>query len=157
MVIGYVKVADMVEAKRLIDEMPQRNVASWNAMIWDFVKVGDLGNARVVLDAMPEKSVASFTIMIDGYAKAGDMATSRFLFDQAPEKDIGDTYTYKVIASLEKILQGFEHVYGDIVGGVIDVNELGFLVKHMEGMVRKMDKYVSNTMNLYSEMEVLNQ
>ncbi|RYQ92827.1 hypothetical protein Ahy_B09g099077 [Arachis hypogaea] len=94
---------------------------------------------------MPEKSVASFTIMIDGYAKAGDMATSRFLFDQAPEKDIG------------KKCFGFEHVYGDIVSGVIDVNELGFLVKHMEGMVRKMDRYVSNTKNLYNEMEVLNQ
>ncbi|KAL4394285.1 hypothetical protein AHAS_Ahas02G0136700 [Arachis hypogaea] len=96
MVVGYVKVGDMVEAKRLFDEMPQRNVASWNAMIWDFVKV--------VLDAMPEKSVASFTIMIDGYAKAGD-----------------------------GYLKGFEHVYGDIVSGVVDVNELGFLVKHMEG------------------------
>ncbi|KAL4330684.1 hypothetical protein HN51_037383 [Arachis hypogaea] len=157
MVVGYVKVGDMVEAKRLFDEMPHRNVASWNAIIWDFVKVGDLGNARIVLDAMLEKSVASFTIMIDGYAKAGDMTTSRFLFDQAPEKDIGDTYTYKVVVSLEKALQEFEHVYGDIVSGVIDVNELGFLVKHMEGMVRKMDRYVSNTKNLYSEMEVLNQ
>ncbi|KAL4338712.1 hypothetical protein AHAS_Ahas12G0237600 [Arachis hypogaea] len=150
MVVGYVKVGDMVEAKRLFDEMPQRIVASWNAMIWDFVKVGDLGNARVVLDAMPEKSVASFTIMSDGYAKAGDMATSRFLFDQAPEKDIGKKCSVPA-------LQGFEHVYGDIVSGVIDVNELGFLVKHMECMVRKMDRYVSNTKNLYSEMEVLNQ
>ncbi|MED6188143.1 hypothetical protein PIB30_083223 [Stylosanthes scabra] len=54
-------------------------------------------------------------------------------------------------------LQGFEHVYGDIVSGVIDVKELGFLVKHMEGVVRKMDRYVSATKNLYSEMEVLNQ
>ncbi|XP_057425410.1 protein PSK SIMULATOR 1-like [Lotus japonicus] len=54
-------------------------------------------------------------------------------------------------------LQGFEHVYGDIVGGVIDVKELGFLVKHMEGMVRKLDRYVSTTRNLYREMEVLNQ
>ncbi|XLU56931.1 hypothetical protein S245_051579, partial [Arachis hypogaea] len=50
MVVGYVKVGDMVEAKRLFDEMPQRNV-------------GDLGNARVVLDAMLEKSVASFMAM----------------------------------------------------------------------------------------------
>ncbi|XLR66903.1 hypothetical protein HN51_009480 [Arachis hypogaea] len=157
MVVGYVKVGDTVETKKLFDEMPKRNVASWNAMIWDFVKVGNLGNVRVVLDAMPKKSVASFTIMIDGYAKAGDMATSRFLLDQAPEKDVDDTYTYKVVASLEKALHEFEHVYGDIMSGVIDVNELGFLVKHMEGMVRKMDRYVSNTKNLYSEMEVLNQ
>ncbi|RYR40236.1 hypothetical protein S83_027947 [Arachis hypogaea] len=157
MVVGNVKVGDIMEAKRLFDEMPQKNVASWNAMIWDFVKMEDLGNVRVVLDAMPEKSVTFFTIMIDGYAKAGDMATSRFLFDQVPEKDVGDTYTYKVAASFEKSLQGFEHVYDDIVSGVIDVNELGFLVKHMECMVRKMDRYLSITTNLYSEMEVLNQ
>ncbi|OIW01436.1 hypothetical protein TanjilG_11154 [Lupinus angustifolius] len=57
----------------------------------------------------------------------------------------------------EPALQGFEHVYGDIVGGVIDVKELGFLVKHMEGMVRKMDRYVNATRNLYSEIEVLNE
>lgn len=57
----------------------------------------------------------------------------------------------------EPALQGFEHVYGDIVSGVIDVKELGFLVKHMEGMVRKMDRYVSATRNLYSELEVLNE
>ncbi|KAK7344004.1 hypothetical protein VNO77_13190 [Canavalia gladiata] len=54
-------------------------------------------------------------------------------------------------------LQGFEHVYGDIVSGVIDVKELGFLVKHMEGMVRKMDRYVSATRSLYTEMGVLNE
>ncbi|KAK7344591.1 hypothetical protein VNO77_14377 [Canavalia gladiata] len=57
----------------------------------------------------------------------------------------------------EPALQGFEHVYGDIVGRVIDVKELGFLVKHMEGVVRKMDRYVNVTRNLYSEMEVLNE
>ncbi|KAF7837506.1 uncharacterized protein G2W53_005988 [Senna tora] len=57
----------------------------------------------------------------------------------------------------EPALQGFEHVYGDIVSGVIDVKELGFLVKHMEGMVRKMDRYVNATRNLYCEMEVLNE
>lgn len=54
-------------------------------------------------------------------------------------------------------LQGFEHVYGDIVSGVIDVKELGFLVKDMEGRVRKMERYVSSTASLYAEMEVLNE
>ncbi|OMO95520.1 hypothetical protein COLO4_15825 [Corchorus olitorius] len=57
----------------------------------------------------------------------------------------------------EPALQGFEHVYGDIVNGVIDVRELGFLVKDMEGMVRKMERYVNSTANLYNEMEVLNE
>ncbi|XP_074346043.1 uncharacterized protein LOC141684815 [Apium graveolens] len=54
-------------------------------------------------------------------------------------------------------LQGFEHVYGDIVGGVIEVRELGFLVKDMEGMIKKMEKYVNSTANLYGEMEVLSE
>ncbi|TQE00821.1 hypothetical protein C1H46_013616 [Malus baccata] len=58
---------------------------------------------------------------------------------------------------VEPALQGFEHVYADLVNGVIDVKELGFLVKDMEGMVRKMERYVSATSNLYSEMEVLNE
>lgn len=54
-------------------------------------------------------------------------------------------------------LQGFEHVYGDVVCGVIDVGELSFLVKDMEGMMRKMERYVSTTVSLYSEMEVMNE
>ncbi|PHU21684.1 hypothetical protein BC332_06791 [Capsicum chinense] len=54
-------------------------------------------------------------------------------------------------------LQGFEHVYGDVVCGVIDVKDLGFLVKDMEGMVRKMERYVNTTASLYCEMAVLNE
>ncbi|KAK6161358.1 hypothetical protein DH2020_004739 [Rehmannia glutinosa] len=54
-------------------------------------------------------------------------------------------------------LQGFEHVYGDIISGVIDIKELAFLVKDMEGMVRKMERYVNSTANLYTEMEVMNE
>ncbi|KAJ4954262.1 hypothetical protein NE237_011045 [Protea cynaroides] len=57
----------------------------------------------------------------------------------------------------EPALQGFEHVYADITAGVIDVRELGFLVKDMEGMIRKMERYVTSTSNLYNEMEVLNE
>ncbi|KZV48203.1 hypothetical protein F511_10789 [Dorcoceras hygrometricum] len=54
-------------------------------------------------------------------------------------------------------LQGFEHVYGDICSGVIGIKELGFLVKDMESMVRKMERYVNSTTSLYSEMEVMNE
>lgn len=54
-------------------------------------------------------------------------------------------------------LQGFEHVYGDIVSGAVDFRELSFLVKDMEGMVRKMERYVNYTASLYTEMEVMNE
>ncbi|KAL3329034.1 hypothetical protein AABB24_036239 [Solanum stoloniferum] len=54
-------------------------------------------------------------------------------------------------------LQGFQHVYGDVISGVIDVKDLGFLVKDMDGMVRKMERYVNSTASLYCEMAVLNE
>ncbi|VFR01509.1 unnamed protein product [Cuscuta campestris] len=54
-------------------------------------------------------------------------------------------------------LQGFVHVYGDITAGAIDVKELEFLVKDMEGMIRKMDRCVSSTSRLYTEMEAMNE
>ncbi|KAK4357053.1 hypothetical protein RND71_022663 [Anisodus tanguticus] len=54
-------------------------------------------------------------------------------------------------------LQGFQHVYGDIICGVIDVKDLGFLVKDMEEMVRKMERYVNTTASLYCELAVLNE
>ncbi|KAI3804279.1 hypothetical protein L1987_25700 [Smallanthus sonchifolius] len=54
-------------------------------------------------------------------------------------------------------LLGFQHVYGDLVTGAIDVGELGFLVKDMDAMIRKMERYVNTTASLYTEMEVLNQ
>ncbi|KAE8712423.1 hypothetical protein F3Y22_tig00110257pilonHSYRG00123 [Hibiscus syriacus] len=57
----------------------------------------------------------------------------------------------------EPALLGFEHVYGDVSSGVIDVRELGFLVKDMDGMVKRMESFVNSTANLYTEMEVLNE
>ncbi|KAL5981400.1 hypothetical protein ACLOJK_015455 [Asimina triloba] len=57
----------------------------------------------------------------------------------------------------EPALLGFEHIYADICSGRIHVRELGFLVKNMDGMVRKMERYVGSTSNLYTELEVLNE
>lgn len=54
-------------------------------------------------------------------------------------------------------LQGFQHVYGDIVSGAIDVTDLGFLVKDMDAMVRKLERFVNSTSTLYGEMAVLNE
>ncbi|XP_074291034.1 protein PSK SIMULATOR 1-like [Silene latifolia] len=57
----------------------------------------------------------------------------------------------------EPVLLGFEHVYGDIISGKIEVKELGFLVKDMENMIRKMERYVDATTKLFRELEVLSE
>ncbi|KAF3456841.1 hypothetical protein FNV43_RR01495 [Rhamnella rubrinervis] len=86
-----------------------------------------------------------------------------YLLELALAEKLDDLNRVAVVVSrlgkkcTEPALLGFEHVYADVVSGVIDVKELGFLVKDMEGMVRKMERYVNATSNLYSEMEVLNE
>ncbi|RRT42134.1 hypothetical protein B296_00045259 [Ensete ventricosum] len=54
-------------------------------------------------------------------------------------------------------LLGFEHVYSDLLAGRIDPSSLGFLSKDMDGNIRKMERFVSSTAALYSELEVLTE
>lgn len=52
-------------------------------------------------------------------------------------------------------LQGFEHVYDDLLCNNIDFRGLVFSAKEMESKIKKMEKYASATTNLYRELEVL--
>lgn len=59
----------LVEAKKVFDEMPERNSVTWNVMLTGFVKWGEMKLARDVFDEMPEKNVVSWTGLIDGYTR----------------------------------------------------------------------------------------
>ncbi|KAK8934316.1 Pentatricopeptide repeat-containing protein [Platanthera zijinensis] len=56
-------------ARDLFDEIPQRDIISWNAMVDGYVKVGDLASARELFEEMPERNVVSWNAMINGYLK----------------------------------------------------------------------------------------
>jgi len=55
----------------------------------------------------------------------------------------------------ESTLQGFEHVYNDILQQSIDARALGFPVKEMDKKMKKMEQYIVSTANLYQELEAL--
>lgn len=88
MVVGYLNSVDLDSARALFDEMPKRNVVTWNAMIDGYVRSGDLLGARKLFDDMPERNAISFTSLIDGYAKAGDLASARLLFERLKDRDV---------------------------------------------------------------------
>ncbi|KAF9616973.1 hypothetical protein IFM89_033043 [Coptis chinensis] len=59
----------ILDARRLFDGMPTRDVVSWNAMLAGYSKVGDLESARILFEKMSERNVISWTTVIAGYAQ----------------------------------------------------------------------------------------
>ncbi|KAF5945096.1 hypothetical protein HYC85_015324 [Camellia sinensis] len=84
----YSKLGSMGVARKVFDEMVEKNVVSWNSMLSGFLKSGDLAMAHSVFDEMPEKDVVSWNSMISGYGKEGNMEQACALFRLMPERYI---------------------------------------------------------------------
>ncbi|GJS61419.1 pentatricopeptide repeat-containing protein [Tanacetum coccineum] len=72
----------------LFEEMPERDLVSWNLMIGCCVKSGKIDLARALFDRMPKRDVITWAKLIDGYAKLGRIEVARRLFDEMPERDV---------------------------------------------------------------------
>lgn len=89
MISGYGVVEDgFTMAWKLFDEMPERDLVSWNSMIHCCIKSGKIDLAHSLFDKMPEKDVISWAKLINGYAKLGRIVIARNLFDEMPERDV---------------------------------------------------------------------
>ncbi|KAF8085025.1 hypothetical protein N665_0685s0017 [Sinapis alba] len=59
------------EARKVFDEMPERNVYSWNAMISAYVKFKDSKEARKLFrTANAERDLVTYNTLLSGFAKA---------------------------------------------------------------------------------------
>ncbi|KAL2463396.1 Pentatricopeptide repeat-containing protein [Forsythia ovata] len=76
----YVECGSLVEAKKVFDEMSERNLVTWNVLITGFCKWGEIDFARAVFDVMPEKNVVSWTGLIDGYTRMNQFNEALALF-----------------------------------------------------------------------------
>ncbi|KAG6408286.1 hypothetical protein SASPL_131291 [Salvia splendens] len=81
----YAKCRDIASARQLFDEMPERNLISWNTMIGGYMWNGYAGAASALFAMMKEKTTVTWNTMIMGYARNGDMATARLVFNAMPE------------------------------------------------------------------------
>lgn len=59
------------DAKVLFDEMPDKNIVAWNAMLNGYSKAGFVDLARDLFEKIPSKDVVSWGTLIDGYVQVG--------------------------------------------------------------------------------------
>eukprot|EP01018_Ginkgo_biloba_P026293 Gb_12542 [translate_table: standard] len=83
----YVKCGSIDDARQVFDEMPERNVVSWNAMIAGYAQNGHVDEAVILFQRMPEKNVVSWTAMIAGYAQNGYVDKALELFQKMPVRN----------------------------------------------------------------------
>ncbi|KAM0861532.1 hypothetical protein ACQ4PT_045834 [Festuca glaucescens] len=87
---GYVKCGDIDNARRLFEEMPQRNGVSWSAMVGAYAGSGELDVAREMFDKMPAigRNVVTWNSMITGFARHGLLPLARKMFDEMPVRNL---------------------------------------------------------------------
>ncbi|KAH7652992.1 TPR-like protein [Dioscorea alata] len=77
LLLMYVKCGMMVDARRVFDEMPERNVVSWNTMICGLVELGSYDEALelflVMWEEMPEAAPRMFATVIRASAGLGEV------------------------------------------------------------------------------------
>ncbi|KAK9944253.1 hypothetical protein M0R45_009827 [Rubus argutus] len=81
----------MAKARKLFDEMPERDVVSWNLMISGYISCRGsryVEEGRMLFDRMPVRDCVSWNTMISGYAKNGRMVEALKLFDSMPERSV---------------------------------------------------------------------
>nr|GLL43352.1 pentatricopeptide repeat-containing protein At1g74630 [Ipomoea trifida] len=74
-------------ARNVFDEMSERNVVAWNAILTAYLRGGDLKGADGVFDLMPLRDLTSWNLMLAGYAKAGQLDCANTIFAQMPTRD----------------------------------------------------------------------
>lgn len=78
---------DLDAACRTFDEMPQRDIVSWNSMIGAYMARGLVESAVALFKSMPWKNNVTWNTMISGLSKAGKMELASSIFDNMPEKN----------------------------------------------------------------------
>ncbi|KAL1210439.1 Pentatricopeptide repeat-containing protein [Cardamine amara subsp. amara] len=87
--IGFYSASGRIkEARKVFDEMPQRDDVTWTTMVSAYRQVLDMNSATSLANQMPERNVATWNCLIDGYMRLGNLEEAESLFNQMPVKDI---------------------------------------------------------------------
>ncbi|KAK6115618.1 hypothetical protein DH2020_007887 [Rehmannia glutinosa] len=76
----YLKSGYVNDALKAFQDMPSKNIISWNLNLKVLVKCFDIETAHRVFDEMPERDVVSWNTIISGYISCGSLDTAWEIF-----------------------------------------------------------------------------
>ncbi|XVE78612.1 hypothetical protein DITRI_Ditri13aG0160100 [Diplodiscus trichospermus] len=105
----YIKCGDLGYANRVFDKMSQRDIVSWNAMVFGYASSGMMGVAKRYFDDMPEKDVVSWNSLVSGYLKSGKSLKSIEVFVEMGRVGVGfDRTSFAVVLKSCAVLEEFD-------------------------------------------------
>ncbi|XP_068660212.1 pentatricopeptide repeat-containing protein At1g08070, chloroplastic-like [Aristolochia californica] len=78
----------LIDARKVFDELTQRDVVSFNSMIHGYAAVGDMNSASDLFGQVPEPNIVSWTALVTGFSNIGDVCEARRIFDRMPDRDL---------------------------------------------------------------------
>ncbi|XP_042509065.1 pentatricopeptide repeat-containing protein At1g33350-like [Macadamia integrifolia] len=119
--------SDIRTARQLFDEMGERNIVSWTAMISGYTRVGQIGNAVSLFEEMPERDVPSWNAVIAGCTQNGLFTEAISLFRRMVNLADSDERPNQV--TVVCVLSACGHLgmlqIGKLIHGYIYRNSLG--------------------------------
>ncbi|KAJ4891673.1 Pentatricopeptide repeat-containing protein [Raphanus sativus] len=105
----------IAEARKLFDELPERDVITWTDVINGYIKSGNMREARELFDRSDsKKNVVTWTAMVRGYLQSKQFSAAELLFQAMPERNIVSWNTmidgYAQSGRIDKALELFDEM-----------------------------------------------
>ncbi|KAM7276123.1 hypothetical protein ACFE04_017989 [Oxalis oulophora] len=138
------------EARKLFDEMPQRDVFTWNTMLAAYANSGKLNEAKIVFNQTPFKDVIAWNSLISGFCRYGYDNEALDFFKQMQFQDrIPNEYTLGSVLKLSNFQRRGEqiHAYAIKIGfGSNDFVVTGLVDMYAKGNCIFEAEYLFETM-----------
>ncbi|XP_010543068.1 PREDICTED: pentatricopeptide repeat-containing protein At5g44230-like [Tarenaya hassleriana] len=89
MIDMYVKCQCLDCARKVFDEMQERDVISWTELIAAYAKAGDMESAEELFHGLPAKDMVAWTAMLTGFAQNAKPMKAIEFFEKMQDSGIG--------------------------------------------------------------------
>lgn len=125
----YSKCGSLVDARKVFDEMPRRDVCSWNVMVNAYSEARLVEEARKVFDEMPERDSYSWTAMVTGYVKRDQPEEALGMYSlmhKEPDSKANIFTVSSAVAAAAEIpcIRRGKEIHGHVVRAGLDSDEV---------------------------------